>query len=30
VDKNGKPLVLRKQNPFLWKFLQENVFEKKD
>jgi acyl-CoA thioester hydrolase len=30
VDKNGKPLVLRKQNPFLWRFLHENIFEKKE
>lgn len=30
VDKNGKPLVLRKHNPFLWRFLQDNVSEKKD
>lgn len=28
VNKRGKPLVLRKQNPFLWKILQEKAIEK--
>ena len=28
VNKSGKPVVLRKQNPFLWRILKEQVQEK--
>ncbi len=28
VNKNGKPVVLRKQNPFLWRILKDQVQEK--
>ncbi|MDO9536675.1 MAG: thioesterase family protein [Bacillota bacterium] len=28
VNKRGKPVVLRKHNPFLWKSLQEKTIEK--
>ena len=28
VNKSGKPLVLRKQNPFLWRILKDQVHEK--
>ncbi len=28
VNKSGKPVVLRKQNPFLWRILKDQVQEK--
>jgi acyl-CoA thioester hydrolase len=28
VNEKGKPVVLRKQNPFLWRLLKEKVMEK--
>jgi len=30
VNKKGKPLVLRKQNPFLWRLLKENSLDASD
>jgi len=30
LNKKGKPMVLRKQNPFLWRILKDKVLEKRD
>lgn len=30
VNRKGKPVVLRKQNPFFWRILQEKVIEGKE